>query len=249
VTATDCPSPSNCTVPDLGSFDLSRLRVIRPRPTSFYTAYRARHWPGVFNPGHGDTRFTPLRTAGGSAVPTLYGGVTKTGALLESVFHEVHAGGARIISRAIDLAPRGLVELSSADPLSFVDLSDAALVDMGLVRPDGAAARERLVATGPTHYPCTRTWSEHLHALGAIDGDLPVGIRWQSRIAELAISGAPLLEDLFNVDNTSVFVLFGDRVSTYIDDYTIGEHYEDLAADDAGGLVVAIAEQLGAVIL
>jgi hypothetical protein len=249
VTAPDCPNPSTCPVPDPVSFDLRRLRTVRPSLTSFYTAYRAKYWPGVFNPGYGDTRFAPLHAAGGSPVPTLYGGVTKTVALLESVFHEVHVVGARLISRAIDLAPRGLVELSPAAPLSFVDLSDAALVGLGIVRPDGKAAREQLVATGPAHYRCTRLWGEHLHAVGEINGDLPMGIRWQSRIAELAASGAPLLEDLFNLDNTSVFVLFGDRMGTDIDDYTIGEHYQDLDADDAGGLVVAIAEQLGAVIV
>ncbi len=249
MTAADCANPSNCPVPDPGSLDLSRLGVVRPRPMSFYSAYRAQCWPAVFNPGHGDTRFAPLHAADGSAVPTLFGGAMKTVALLESIFHEVHATGARVISRSIDLAQWGLVELSSVGPLPFIDLSDAALIGLGLVRPDGAAARERLVDTGPGHYACTRVSAEHLHALGAIDGELPVGICWQSRIAELAASGAPLLEDLLNVENTSVFILFGDRVSTDVDDYAIAEHYRDLAADDAGGLLVAIGEQLGAVIL
>ncbi len=46
----------------------------------------------AFNPGIGNARFSPLRRADGSAIPTLYGGVGAEVAIMESLFHDVPTG-------------------------------------------------------------------------------------------------------------------------------------------------------------
>jgi hypothetical protein len=152
--------------------------------THFFSAYRVKHKDQLFNPGKGDSRFAPLPDGTGSFVPTLYGAMTRTTALLESVFHDVHTTGRRQVSRAIDLAGWGLAELSRREPLHLVDFSEQGLVHLGLVRPNGNAARERLVSTMAAHYPCTRQWSQRIHARGHVGRTLPHGIGWHSRIAE-----------------------------------------------------------------
>jgi hypothetical protein len=250
VTAAGCADAANCPVPDPATVDLRRLRTVEiPAYQPFYTAYRSQHWPAVFNPGVGDTRFAPLQGADGSAVATLYGAATRTVSLLENVFHEVHAGGGRLISTAVDLAGRGLVELRRPAPLRLIDLSDVALERLGLGIPGYLTVRSRLVATGPEHYPCTREWGRRLHARGKVGGHLPVGLGWRSRISELAGDDAVLLGDLLTDASALVFVLFGDRVGVDLRGFLVGERYPDLAADGAGGLVLAIAEQLKATIV
>lgn len=242
MTAPGCPFPSTCPVPDPRDVDLRRLRIARrPVGMTFHTAYARRHWPRLFNgSGAGNARFSPIESAG-SVVPTLYGAGTQTVALLETVVHDVHQAGTRIVSVALHLAPRGLVTLTTPQPLPLVDLTDAGLARVGLTR-------DQLVATTPAHYACTRVWAAHLHRrrIGSVT---PVGLLWQSRIAELATGDSLLLADLLPRTD-EVFVLFGDRVPTVADAWLPGDpHYDDLAAGEGRLLAEQIAEQLGAVIV
>lgn len=245
MTAPDCPDPINCPVPSPGEFDLRRLKTRRmDSDTHFFSAYPVKHKDQLFNPGRGDSRFAPLSDGTGGFVPTLCGAMTRTTALLESVFHDVHITGRRQISRAIDLAGWELAELSNREPLHLVDFSEQGLVHLGLVRPDGNAARERLVFTTAAHYPCTRQWSERVHARGHVGRTLPHGIGWHSRIAELAAADAVLLADLFGEATSAAFMLFGDRVRTDRADWDVWYDVADLSAPAADALVLAVAEQL-----
>jgi len=212
--------------------------------THFFSAYRVKHKDQLFNPGKGDSRFAPLPDGAGGFLPTLYGAMTRTTALLESVFHDVHTTGRRQVSRAIDLAGWGLAELSGREPLHLVDFYEQGLVHLGLVRPDGNAARERLVSTTAAHYPCTRQWSERVHARGHVGRTLPHGIGWHPRIAELAAADAVLLADLLGEATSAAFMLFGDRVRTDRADWEVWNDVADLSAPAADALVLAVAEQL-----
>jgi hypothetical protein len=209
----------------------------------FFTAYSSAHWPDVFNAsGRGDARFSPVNDAGGNVVPTLYGARTRTVALLETAFHEVHAGGARLISEATDLARRGLVRLRMPERATLIDLRDAALSHLGLTR-------EQLVATLPLHYRCTRQWAQALHMRGHVGGALPVGLLWNSRIAEIAQADSILFDDVLEGLPSEVFVLFGDRIVTDSAAFAPSDRQENLAANDARSLVESIAEQLRATIV
>ncbi len=174
-------------------------------------------------------------------MPTLYGAATQTVALLETCFHGVHELATRLVSGPVDLAPRGLVALSTPTSLPLIDLTDAGLERLGL-------SRAQLVATTPEHYACTRDWALALRRR-RIGGVRPAGLLWQSRIVELAQADSLLLGDLLTVAS-EVFLLFGDRVVIDGDTWRPGDpHYDDLTAGDGRLLAEQIAEQLGAVIV
>jgi hypothetical protein len=108
-----------------------------------------------FNPGAGGGRFHPIQNPHGALIPTLYGSNTFDGALSETLFHDVAAGGD---ARA--------VKQSKVIPLLVSKLSP--LRDLTLIRitSEGDAAR----------YAQTRTQAEALHAETSADG-----LIWSSR--------------------------------------------------------------------
>ena len=242
MSAPGCLDPGSCPVPDPGEVDLRRLRLVRlPAGLVFHTAYGRAHWSALFNPsGIGNARFSPL-VIDGATVPTLYGGVTQTVALLESCFHGVHEMATRLVSEPLDLATRGLVALTAPVSIPLIDLTNNALARLGMTRA-------QLLATTPEHYACTREWAVALHGR-RIGGVVPAGMLWQSRIAELAQADSLLLGDLLTVAS-EVFVLFGDRVPSNPDLWHPGDpRYDDLTTGDGRLLAEQIAEQLGAVIV
>lgn len=242
MTAPDCPDPEGCPVPDPGGWDLRRLRLIRiPAGVTLHTAYRRARGSDLFNDsGMNPGRFSPI-VADGSVVPTLYCARTQTVALLESVFHDVHALGTRIISEPLHLSGRGLIALTTPVQLRLVDLTDGGLERVGL-------ARDRLVATPPAHHACTTAWAVALHGR-RIGGVAPAGLLWRSRVAELAGDDSPLLGDLLSVAGDAL-LLFGDRVPSGHETWQAGDpHYEDLTVAEGRLLAEQIAEQLDAVIV
>jgi hypothetical protein len=243
LTAPGCLDPDQCPVPNPGDVDLRKLRLAHlPAGDVFHTAYSRAYWPALFNPsGLGNARFSPLE-AGGVTVPTLYGGRTQTVALLETCFHSVHEVAERTISESIDLKSRGVVALTSPKRLPLIDLTNNGLARVGV-------SRSQLVSTTPEHYACTREWAVALHArrIGPV---MPVGLLWDSRIAELATGHSrPLLEDVLPLISR-VFVLFGDRVPTSPAEWHPGvPQYDDLVSGLGRTFVDDIAEQLFAVIV
>ncbi|MDZ4828381.1 MAG: RES family NAD+ phosphorylase [Actinomycetota bacterium] len=222
--------------------DLRRLRLARlPEAATFHTSYVRSRWPALFNAsGFGNARFSPLQTEG-APVPMMYGATTQTVALLETSFHDVHEMGTRIVSESLNLAPRGLVALTTPASLPLIDLTDEGLARVGL-------SRAQLVATTAAHYACTREWAVVLHArrIGPV---VPVGLLWRSRVAELAQSDSLLLGDLLTIAG-HVFVLFGDRLSTDPGAWQPGDpHFDDLLTGNGRLLAEQIAEQLGAVMV
>jgi hypothetical protein len=236
VTAPDCRTPGQCPVPDPAEVDLRRLRLVhlerdRILHRVFETAYGLL---GLDGSGRGDARFSPV-----DGRAHLYGADTRTVALLETVFHNVHETTPRLIYPATDLAGRGLGRLAVGSRLPLVDLRDEALAQLGL-------QRRQLVATTAAHHPCTRAWAAVL--LGRrIGGVAPSGLLWISRVAELAGADSPLLDDLLEGATSEVCVLYehdGIRVSD------AGGGFDDLVGPTQGRLLVdRIADQLEATIL
>jgi hypothetical protein len=123
----------------------------------------------------------------------------------------------------------------------LVDLTNDGLGRLGLTRA-------QIVATSPEHYACTREWAVAIHRR-RIGGVTPVGILWQSRIAELAQADSLLLADLLSHADDA-FVLFGDRLPTNRTQWSPGTpHYDDLSSGVGREFAEAIAEQLDAVIV
>ncbi|EOV9015828.1 RES family NAD+ phosphorylase [Cronobacter muytjensii] len=139
----------------------------------------------AFNPGIGNARFSPLRRADGSAIPTLYGGVGAEVAIMESLFHDVPTGSLGV---SFDLRKAAGLCISTLTPrgtLSLVSLTPTLLRRWGVTQAV-------LTASSPLHYPQTRQWAAaiynanpHLH-----------GISWPSR-----------------QHGGKALMLFGDRLS------------------------------------
>jgi hypothetical protein len=236
VTAPDCRSPATCPVPDPGAVDLRRLRLAHLEPGRvldrvFPTAHGVL---GFNDSGEGDTRFAPL-----SGMAHLYAGDTRTVALLETVFHNVHQAAPRLIFAATDLAGRSLGRVRVEARVPLVDLRDGALARLGL-------QRWQLTATSAAHYPCTRAWARVL-SRRRIGGVAPRGLLWHSRVAELAADDSPLLADLLEGTPSEACVLY-EGVGIALSDH--GGGLDDLGGASQGRLLIdQIAEHLNATVL
>ncbi|KAB0872456.1 RES family NAD+ phosphorylase [Cronobacter muytjensii] len=178
--------------------DITEERL--PAPSADMQVPRVTVWPAgkriirvhsdkfagdAFNPGIGNARFSPLRRADGSAIPTLYGGVGAEVAIMESLFHDVPTGSLGV---SFDLRKAAGLCISTLTPrgtLSLVSLTPTLLRRWGVTQA-------ALTASSPLHYPQTRQWAAaiynanpHLH-----------GISWPSR-----------------QHGGKALMLFGDRLS------------------------------------
>jgi hypothetical protein len=208
----------------------------------FFTSFSAAHWPALFNgSGRGLTRFAPFLGRSGAIVPTLYGSRTRTVALLETVFHDVHETGRRDIT-TLELRRRGLAAFSLPGRLALVDLRDNAVAQLGL-------SRGQLLTTSSRHYRCTGEWAAALYGRG-IGSAKPVGLLWRSRVAELARAGSALFADLLPGSPEDVFVLFGDLLRTTDPSaYAPLVESDDLSSPLALRLLAPIAQELGATLV
>nr|WP_318381479.1 RES family NAD+ phosphorylase [uncultured Enterobacter sp.] len=140
-----------------------------------------------FNPGvKGNARFSPIRNAEGGTIPTLYAGLTRECAMMETVFHDVpFAPGLKTYDKS-KLDGQLHSTLMVTDDLELLDLTSISLRKLGITR-------KQLIDTEKDQYPNTRKWAEALHQ----QCPTAQGLSWVSR------------QD----DTTRAMVLFGTRVS------------------------------------
>ena len=231
MTATDCPDPAGCPVPNppAGKRVADFRTTVLPAGAEVCRGFEFTWGYDSFNPGVGDTRFAPFTTAAGGAVPTLYGGVGDVVVLLETVLHYVHHEVAdRIIYEAI-VRRWGLAFVRIPRDLVVVDLRDEALDELGL-------SRAQLITTTAEHYGCTRQWAQWLHA-HRIGRTKPAGILWHSRQAELH---EPSIR-------REAFVLWGDRAPSGPGVYPLtGPGVRNLTEGTGRVLLDQLAEDLDA---
>jgi hypothetical protein len=135
--------------------------------------------------GFGNARFSPIASAQGKTVPTLYGGATFECALMETVFHDVpHIPGFKAYDKKNLESMRASI-IGPNRELRLVNLSGKALRKLGI-------ARTVLLESPASDYPRTRPWAEALHRQFH-EAD---GLCWVSR------------QD----DEAHALVLFGDRI-------------------------------------
>lgn len=224
----DCPDPRRCPIaPDLPQLTATAV----PAGTSLYRAYDATWGYDEHNPGYGDARFSPIDDpATGQRLPSMYLAVTPTAALLETVFHDVHSSGGRIVYER-DLRGKLLAHLRAPALASLGDLRDPALARLGV-------PRSAVVSSPAEHYPCTRRLASS--AMGAPRRGRPLqGLIWHSRQAELA-----------GADSQEVIVLFGaPRYPSGRGNLSLFGPGASSLYDGPGRLLVEeVADRLGAVI-
>lgn len=169
------PSPPATLDPLLTTWKAGR-RIFRVHPKDIA--------PVAFNPGEGRAgRFHPIFDRRGRPIPTLYAADRIDGALSETVFHGMVAGG--VVLRA-QLRCLCITELELANDLVLANLTGHGLRRLGLTRSE-------LLECGAAHYSATARWAEALHAA---DSNL-AGLVWVSR----------------QFDTSKALVIFGDRVA------------------------------------
>lgn len=181
-------------------------------------AYQAHE----FNPGlKGNARFSPIHTASGGPIPTLYAAATFEAAAMESVFHDVpHTPGFKQFDKA-KLEGQVHSSLRVGGSLKLADLGSVALRKLGI-------QRKQLIDTEKDQYPATRLWAQAIHAQHP---DIQ-GLSWISR------------QD----DEARAIMLFGDRVPAGALEQ-VGASAGLLADDKTYGRLLDLAERIGVVIV
>ena len=172
----------------------------------------------MFNPGiKGNARFSPIVTAAGKPVPTLYGGTSFNCAVLETVFHDLpFAPGLKTYAKH-KLEGQLHSVLVPAAALTLADLRNVPLRKLGV-------ERKQLIDTEKDTYGQTRKWAAAIHAQHA----QIQGLCWTSR------------QD----DSAMAVMLFGDRVGT--DVLTRHAPSRSLVADAAAIMeLLALADVIG----
>jgi len=143
--------------------------------------------PDQFNPSFGNARFSPIKSAAGNWVPTLYGATNFDGAAMETVFHDVPF--------APGFKPYGKRKLTGKHYSILDPQTDLQLLDLrGLAMRKVGVNPKLVIETEKDTYPQTRLWAEACHAqLLAAQGMI-----WVSR----------------QHNTTEAIVLFEDRIPT-----------------------------------
>jgi hypothetical protein len=178
--------------------------------------------PAEFNAsGRGNARFSPISTARGKVIPTLYGGGSFECAAMETVFHDVpHASGFK--SYAKDRLHGWRVSvLRPSRELKLIDLSSKALRKLGI-------ERSQLIDSEAIHYPHTRPWAAALHA----QCDEADGLQWVSR------------QD----DEARAVLLFGDRLRSR-ELIPAGPPADIVADPDSYARLLALALRIGVTVM
>lgn len=234
MTAPDCPAPHDCPVPDPNEVDLRGLRLAHLQAADrLHRVHEQAFAATTFNrSGGGTTRFGPLVGTG-----HVYLAASRTVALLETVFHDVHHQVPRIVYEATDLTGWQLTEIRLTAEVGLLDLRDPQLERFGI-------GRDQLVATTPAHYPCTRHWAQVL-ADRRPGGATPAGMLWNSRVAELATADSVLLDDLLDGPNAQICVLYDTNLPTDLLQ-AAGPTFNDLSDGQGRLLVEDIAQHIRA---
>ncbi len=229
-----CPDPAGCRVLRPGAPEALLPLVIASR-TQWYNV--SRH-DEVFNStGAGDSRFAPLFTSDGRAVPYVYLAQNPIGALLETALHDVW--GANTAVQHVDLRGRRLRRITCTTDLRVIDLRDHRLAGYGLERAE-------LVSSPSEHYACTRRWADH-HFRPDIDGKSTTGMIWHSRQMELAATHArmPMQVLLTSVEQAARTVVVHDTTGEASQHFGASVEYDDLGHGDGLELVTELCTDLG----
>lgn len=119
-------------------------------------------------------------------MPLWYGADMSTGAIHESVFHDVPFDVPDPIVLRATFLDRALSPVRTRAPIRLVDLTVPGLRRIRARRVD-------LIESNPAAYPQTSRWAEVLRGADAVAG----GMRWVARLD----------------DRSMAFVLFGDRLA------------------------------------
>jgi hypothetical protein len=179
------PPPADTTPSPPATLHVSTMPW--PNGGTLHRVHLKKYAGEEFNPGvTGNARFSPIKSAKGEPIPTLYGGNTFACAAMETVFHDVpFASGFKSYDKS-KLKDQVHSRLTTGADLVLADLRGKALRKLGV-------ERRQLIDTEKDQYASTRKWAEAIHAQRS---DVQ-GLCWTSR------------QD----DSAQAVMLFGDRIA------------------------------------
>lgn len=157
---------------------------IVPAGTTMWRVYNSAYSETGFNPGKGDSRFSPLKDVNNQIIPSLYAGESIDVALMESVFHDVPHTGDKEFSTS-KFNNQMISELTLKQDLVMAKLHGPALRGLGITEAE-------LIHCDASEYQHTRAWGEKVHA----SAPNAQGMKWASKQA-----------------GGMTYVFFGDRVN------------------------------------
>ena len=164
----------------------------------------------------GDARFSPLYSADGKVIPTLYAGSTLDCALMETVFHDVpFVNGPKLHSKAKHVVGKVVSTLQVKQDLSLIDLTSIPLRKLG-VRP------EDITRTDASRYAETRARALVMRE----ENPEAQGLLWTSRQDDTALA-VVLFGDRVNAGSLD---FAGDSFSLTLPDGSARSEVQDLAA-------------------
>lgn len=103
--------------------------------TVLHRVHQEQYATDQFNPGvKGNARFSPIQNAEGGTIPTLYAGLTRECAIMETVFHDVpFAPGLKTYDKS-KLDGQLYSTLEVTEDLALLDLASIALRKLGITR-------------------------------------------------------------------------------------------------------------------
>lgn len=176
---------SNTPLPHSGLLKTTTYSL--KKGTLLHRVHQEQYAADQFNPGQrGNARFSPIQDAEGEPIPTMYAGVTKDCAMMETVFHDVSfAPGVKTYDKS-KLKGQVHSTLEVVEDLELLDLASVSLRKLGITR-------KALIDTEKDQYPMTRKWAEKLYQQSLT----AQGLAWVSR------------QD----DTARAMMLFGDRIT------------------------------------
>lgn len=155
--------------------------------TVLHRVHQQQYAAEQFNPGlQGNARFSPIQDPDGHPIPTMYAGVTKNCAMMETIFHDVSfVPGLKTYDKS-KLEGQVHSTLEVLEDLELVDLASVALRKLGITRKE-------LIDTEKNQYPTTRQWAEKIYQ----QCPTAQGLIWISR------------QD----DSARAMMFFGDRIT------------------------------------
>ena len=210
----------NTPAPHAGPLKTTIYSLIKG--TVLHRVHHEQYAADQFNPGlRGNARFSPIQNAEGQPVPTMYAGVTKNCALMETIFHDVSFAPTLKTYDKAKLEGQVHSTLEVSEDLTLIDLASVALRKLGITRKE-------LIDTEKNHYPTTRQWAQKLHEQCVT----AQGLTWISR------------QD----DTARAMMFFGDRIPAQLFKQT-GESLSLIDDAETYDDVLALADRLDVLIV
>lgn len=127
-----------------------------PAGTTLFRVHRQQFAGNSFNPAlSGNARFSPIFSASGAVIPTLYAGESSRVALCEVIFHDLDLSSPCLSYPVALLAGFRHTQLVTTAALQLASLDLPSLVKM--------RAGKKLIHSDASDYGITRRWAEAIH--------------------------------------------------------------------------------------